>query len=551
MCGIVGIISTNKNKIRPELVEKALKVISHRGPDDIDIYTDDYISFGYVRLAIRGLDINHNQPIKFNSVISFANGEVYSKDDTVIDPERNDLEDLIKCILTDELGIYDRFDSDFAVCIYDKETKTVVLSRDYYGVKPLFYTWLDKDTLLFSSEIKGLTVLLNNKYEYDNRSIMDYLLFGYPINNRTFYKNIYRLAPRTIFKWNLITNDKNTLSKELKYGYRSESISPADSLKRSVKKRLISDRKVGAHLSGGYDSSLIAYYSKNTISYYTAYYDTNDRDYLFSKLISDELSLKTKYVHLSKKTDFKTLINILDEPLMSTGALVPYQIAQSASNDSVRVLLAGQGADELFLGYSRFSDIKSINSREELLEILLNSDINMLYNLFGDLNIKQYTDLFVNDDYLKQAQYFYVNNFLSSLLHIEDHVHMHFSIENRVPYLGLDIVNFINRFGVNNNCYKKDIIKTHTEMKTAISFRNKKENMNCSVSGLLSKKELYKVIELRVFENLNYEQYKKYADNIYHLTKREQNTMWYIYNISVWFSEKRFEGELSLETDYG
>ena len=81
------------------------------------------------------------------------------------------------------------------------------MARDYFGVKPLFYSWIDNDTLAFASEIKGLLMLIERP-EYDEKTIMDYLLFGYSLNEKTFYKNVFKLEPRTIFKWNLNNNKR-------------------------------------------------------------------------------------------------------------------------------------------------------------------------------------------------------------------------------------------------------------------------------------------------------------------------------------------------------
>ncbi len=547
MCGIVGIVSNNKKNIKPERVKKALQKISHRGPDDMNMYSDDHISFGYVRLAIRGLDKNHNQPIKFDNFISFANGEVYSKDNNKIDSNINDLKPLIKDIINDEIDVYDRYDADFAISIYNKEDKSIILARDYFGVKPLFYTWIDEETLLFSSEIKGLFVLLNNNYEYDNDSILDYLLFGYPLYKKTIYKNIFRLEPRTIFKWNLVTNEKKIIKKELNIKYRNKTISPVNYLERAIKNRLISDRNVGAHLSGGYDSSLIAYCSKNSINYYSGYYNKTDNDYIFSNLISKDINIKPKMIHLKDNINLKKFINILDAPVMSTGVFVPYQIALNANRDNVRVLLAGQGSDELFLGYSRFNEIRKVHSKEELFIELINSDLNMINKLFMNLDIqKKYKNLFLSNNYLEEAQRFYIDNFLTELLHIEDHVHMNFSIENRTPYLGLDIVNFIKKYGINIKCNKGDIKKIHTDKSTALTKRKSKENMNKSIKDVINKEELNNIIESKIFNNFNYELLKKYIDNLDNLTKKEQYTIWFIYNINVWYKEKKFSKKITL-----
>lgn len=199
MCGIAGIISRNKS-VDKNIVESALNKMLHRGMDDINIYYNGYnVAFGYIRLAIRGLDNTYSQPIVHNNYIAFGNGEVYNRNGKPINANQCDLLSIISDIPKKLTKIYDNYDADFALSIYDKNKNTFFLARDYFGVKPLFYSWIDNDTLAFASEIKGLLMLIERP-EYDEKTIMDYLLFGYSLNEKTFYKNVFKLEPRTIFK---------------------------------------------------------------------------------------------------------------------------------------------------------------------------------------------------------------------------------------------------------------------------------------------------------------------------------------------------------------
>lgn len=331
-------------------------------------------------------------------------------------------------------------------------------------------------------------------------------------------------------------------------------------LKEAIKNRLISDRRLGIHLSGGLDSSLVAeiinQIDKKKKNAYTVFKCENDNDLIYSKKIIETSDFGHIEIKLSDNED-EELMKILDSPIMSSGAFVPNIIAKTAKVNKDVVLLEGQGADELFLGYSRFKEINNQMQDENLVVLISNSDINMLQTLFPTINIKEkivnlYRPLIsskTKNNYEK-VQKFYIDNFLTELLHIEDHVHMKQSIENRVPYLSLPVCKWLERNGIsfNKNFNKEPILNTHAELNSAVKDRTIKQNMNGNLNLEMKKRyiELNKLLEDKIFEEMDYEKLKEYIQNISGLSKKETFTLWTLYNIVKWVKVNGFKTKIRI-----
>jgi len=549
MCGITGVISKNKAKKYLKYIEKSLSAIKHRGYDHSSYYCDDNICFGYNRLAIRGLNSTYNQPILVENSISFANGEVYYVNNKKVSDNKNDLDSLVKNIILNKEEIYNYIDADFALCIYDKQKEKIIIARDYFGIKPLFYIWLDDDTLAFSSEIIGLKELIDNTLNFNINSISDYLIFGYPTNNKTFYEKIYAFPPRTMLEWDLKSNKKEYYSKKDNIKYTNKHSNIYKNLQKAVVARLVSDRNIGAHLSGGYDSSSIAYIAKDKLSYITAYNSLNDNDLLISKLITDDIRATHMTIKISEYFEYEKLIKILSSPIMSPGAFVPYEISKHSSEYGKKVLLAGQGPDELFLGYDRFINIKNCNDSKEFISIICNSDLDMLKKLFNGFDFREkYLSLFDKKNFLAEGQEFYLNNFLTELLHIEDATHMNFNIENRVPYLSLPIRKFIQKNGIYilDDIKKDAIYNMNLQLNSKALIRKNKENMNRDLFYELKKFNYDEIFSMKIFDNFDYKLFGNYISNLDLLNKKELFAIWTIYNLNMWYKINGFQKKIRM-----
>lgn len=370
MCGFVGFLNNSENiQDNNKSVREMADRIAHRGPDHEDYYVDEDISLGFRRLSIIDLE-GGNQPL-FNedgTMVLVYNGEIYNfqslretlKEKGHIFKTRSDSEVLIhgyeeygKDILTKLRGM-------FAFVIWDKKNKKLFGARDIFGVKPFFY-YLNEGTFMFGSEIKAFLSNPLFKKELNIERLPEYLCFEYIPSNETMFKNVYKLSPASYFEWQdgaIKTHSYFSIKYEID---SSKSLSEwediiAETFADSTIAHGISDVEVGCFLSGGVDSSyVVKEMAKNN--------DVKTFSVGFEEEKYSELPLAQEYAKLAgvniftKKISADEYFNIapivqyyMDEPLPNTSALALYFLAKKAS-EQVKVVLSGEGADELFGGY--------------------------------------------------------------------------------------------------------------------------------------------------------------------------------------------------------
>jgi asparagine synthase (glutamine-hydrolysing) len=378
MCGITGYISNEKlNTI------EMLNVLKHRGPDHQSGYSDSTnnreVFLGHTRLSIIDLSSNGNQPMFSDDkqIILVFNGEIYNFEELKIKYFKHDLfhsktdtEVILK--LYQKLGIIfiNELNGDFAISIYDKNIHKVFLIKDHVGVKPLYY-YTDGTKFIFGSEIK--TILASGiKPSLAEDELLNYFVFKYIPKNNTLYKNIYRVPPASYIEYDLNKNNFSThhyWSLEKNKDYSNLSYHDAKEVlytlvEKSTKSRLISDVPIGNFLSGGLDSSIIAYFLKNRkdILHYCARKAESDlkkegtsSDYYYADKLSKEWNLKLLEANIGSEQANLDLIKktlYYSDDLIADGSQIPsYLITKDASKTS-KVILSGMGADELFLGYA-------------------------------------------------------------------------------------------------------------------------------------------------------------------------------------------------------
>ncbi len=541
MCGIVGIVSTKNIFNYISNFKKSIKRIKHRGPNHKAFRIGDNYAIGYVRLAIRG-GKNCNQPMCFKNGFAFGNGENYESELK----NKNDLIGLVESILNDDDKLFD-FDADFALTALDINNQKFYLARDRFGVKPLFYTWVDKDTICFASEVKAILTIINTKRP-SPKGILDYLIFGYNLNNRTVYDNIYRFPPKCIFEWDL----KSGLKKYKSFDQISkcEKISFNNVLNKSVNSRLIADYKIGSHLSGGLDSTMVAFLAnkKQKVMTFTGYRTITDRDFIVAKEFAMLNNFKHKNIFIKSHNNYKQLIRVLDSPIMSSGAFVQFELAKAIHKCRFKVVLEGQGADELLLGYKRFTCVKHIANENEFIDLISNSNIEYMNKLFNINASKLYLEYFNSYKIdLKGMQKFYINNFLQELLKIEDHSNMYCSIENRVPFLS----KYFERYGADlTKIGKVDLKEYHDKLKTNINTDLCKINGNIPAHielNILLKK--FKKLLNKDYLILEKENVLSSLKNIDKLTKEEAYSLWILYNVLLWCKINNFRNIVLNEKD--
>lgn len=378
MCGIVGIYGQVNKPIK-----EMLSVIQHRGKDGFDIYEDKNIGLGHNRLAIIDLSENGKQPMhnEDNTVWLVVNGEIYN------------YKNLKSILISKGHQFYSNSDSEviihayeqwgkafihqlrgmFALALYDKKKNQLILARDPIGKKPLYY-YSDGKNLYFASEIKALLkAKVPCKVNYD--MIPTFLMYQYSMSDYTLFKGIRKLKAGHI----LIADCKGFLREQ--YFSIGELLLPMKEkdaiqslrnyLDESVRLRLQSDVSIGAFLSGGIDSSaVVALWRKQSVGKihtFTASFETNSESE-YAKQVSQYLGVEYHEVPIAVDNVLKDIEKITwhnDEPLGDAAIINTYYLSKEASK-YVKVVLAGEGGDELFGGYPWYGFYKYIKIMHEM-----------------------------------------------------------------------------------------------------------------------------------------------------------------------------------------
>lgn len=378
MCGLIGYLSKN-NIDKDKFNFLSLKQI-HRGPDEFNSIILNNLSyniyFSHQRLSI--LDISSGkQPMSDNenNIIIIFNGEIYNHKELrtelenlgyVFKTEHSDTEAIIYAYKEWNTDCFEKFNGMWAVAIYDKISNKIVLSRDRVGKKPLYY-YLDNNQLFFASELKTIKAYYKDKLTVCERSIHEYLEYGYIHSPNTIYKEVKKIKPSFYIEFDL--NFKSISCKEYKYwnfipnsNYENEA-NWNDKLEEllvdAVKLRLDADVAVGTFLSGGVDSalvsSIIAQIDNSITSYTIGFKDSLLDELEDAKFVAQKIGIKHKYEDMSK-LDYQLwdeIIEKLDEPFADASIFPSYAVSKMASKD-LKVVLSGDGGDEQFLGYPRY-----------------------------------------------------------------------------------------------------------------------------------------------------------------------------------------------------
>ena len=374
MCGYVGFTNTinDANRIIGEMMDK----IKHRGPDSEGKYVDEDIALGFRRLSI--IDLNTgSQPIynEDNSKVLLFNGEIYNfqkiREELIakghIFTTKTDSEVLIHGY--EEFGedLLNKLRGMFSFVIWDKNTKELFGARDFFGIKPLYYAKMG-DAFMFGSEIKSFLAHPSFVKEMNEDALENYLTFQYSPTTETFFKNVWKLPPAHFFKYK---NGELTVKRywEVKFDADEKPDMEewvnriSDTFKNSVEAHKISDVEVGSFLSSGVDSSYAAAVA-NVDKTFTVGFGTDEKyneigwAKEFSKYIGKENISKV----ITPEEYWGNIAKIqyhMDEPLADPSAIALYFVCSKAS-EYVKVVLSGEGADEIFGGYNVYREPMAI-----------------------------------------------------------------------------------------------------------------------------------------------------------------------------------------------
>ena len=377
MCGIAGIYGASDKTLVKRMCDK----IIYRGPDEDGYYIDDKVSLGMRRLSIIDLSTG-SQPI-FNedeSIVVVFNGEIYNFKELREDLERkghyfstnSDTEVIVHAYEEYGYECLGRFNGMFAIALWDTNRKELFLARDRIGIKPLYYTMID-ESVVFASEIKSILEYDEIKREVDEEALAEYFILRYVPAPLTMFKGIRKLEPGSY----MVVNENGVKRKKywnLEYkpiqkneAYFKENI--LKTLKDSVKRRLIADVPLGVFLSGGVDSSTITAIASDlssepvktfSVGFYGSEYDETP----YARNVAEYFGTDhaEEWVDIENVDLLPKLIYHTDEPLADPAILPTYLISEVARKE-VKVILSGEGGDEAFAGYDRYSsELKAYNA---------------------------------------------------------------------------------------------------------------------------------------------------------------------------------------------
>lgn len=401
MCGIVGIFYFDREARGDHaLLERMVQTLAHRGPDDRGTFIDQQINLGMTRLSI--IDVAGGHQPMFNedkSKVIVFNGEIYNFQELRnillnrghIFRSRSDTEVILHAFEEWGEDCVLRFNGIFAFAIWDAAAKRLFLVRDHLGVKPLYY-WFNKDCFIFASEIKAILQHPAVARVINPQGLRNYFAFGHSIGPDTIYQGIKKLLPGHRLSGQV--NKEIAIEKYWDISWR-EPLSESETalaerilclLEESVTLQLMSDVPLGAFLSGGIDSSsIVALMAKGIaepVKTFSVGFQQADTTYneLDDALTTAQFLKTDHHVIEARPADFievlQSLVYHYDEPFADAACFPTYLVAKLA-REHVKVVLTGDGADELFGGYRRYD----MDSRLTWSQLLPASILNFIFKL--------------------------------------------------------------------------------------------------------------------------------------------------------------------------
>ena len=498
MCGIAGIINTNGHPVSPRLLQGMTDAISHRGPDGEGHWIEGDVGIGHRRLAILDLSPAGHQPMAsadHRFVLSY-NGEIYNFRELRIELEaagywfrsKTDSEVVLNALAAWGVDAIFRFNGMFAIALWDRKERRLLLARDRYGVKPLYYSRYGR-CFAFASEQKAILSNSAKPKDVDLPAMLEYFTFQNLFTDRTLTKDIRLLPPGSYLILDLkgagpvisITRYWDfRFSEPDKAGDHRDHVEELDRLfRQAVGRQLISDVEIGSYLSGGMNSgsiTAIARQSLPNLKTFTCGFDLSSASGL--ELSFDErnkaeaMSARFKTEHYEmvlKAGDMERVIPRLafhlEEPRV--GQSYPNFYMAQLAGKFVKVVLSGAGGDELFGGYPwRYYRAVNVDSFEDYVDkyyvfwqrLIDNRTLKRLFapvwedvkhvwtrDIFRDVFLSHDNELKRPEDYINHSLYFEAKTFLHGLLVVEDKISMAHSLETRVPFLDNDLVDFAMR----------------------------------------------------------------------------------------------------------
>ena len=369
MCGFVGFVGKQSKEEKRKIIKDMADMIVHRGPDSDGYYIDDNVALGFRRLSIIDLD-NGSQPIynEDKSMVIVFNGEIYNykelKEELINKGHKfktnTDTEVILHGYEEYKEKLFNKLRGMFSFVIYDIKNNNLLGVRDPFGIKPFYYYKNDKE-FMFASEIKGMLVNPNFKKEINDKSLKMYLIFQYSVFEETFFKNVYKLRPGHYF---IYKNNNLEVKQYFDIIYQKED-KPYEEYQKEITKvledsikyhKVTSDVEVGSYLSGGVDSSYVVAKAKPNKTFSVGFEENGFDETKLAHDFSDIMQVNNSSRYISKEDFFSSLPKVqyyTDEPHANLSTVPLLFLSELAVKD-VKVVLSGEGSDEMFGGYNEY-----------------------------------------------------------------------------------------------------------------------------------------------------------------------------------------------------
>ncbi|WP_281322341.1 asparagine synthase (glutamine-hydrolyzing) [Flavobacterium aestivum] len=509
MCGISGIYNFDRERIaREDIIINMTDKIQHRGPDDSACYVDGHVGLGFVRLSI--IDLSHGMQPFFSpdkSIVLTCNGEIYNYKELRSKMEAKghifktncDIEVLVYLYMEYGVDFLNMINGQFAFCLYDKKKEILFMARDHFGICPLFYANLD-NALVYGSEIKAVLEHPDVSRRIDYKGLDQIFTFPANIAPITFFDDVKSLEPghyailrnnklETKEYWNL---DYPTADYD--YGQKSEEYyieNLNDLLLKSIQYRLNADVPVGFYLSGGLDSSLTGGMmrhldkSKEFNSFSICFSNVENKDIneqRYQRLLSEQINSRHNEIEFGWddfETKLRDVIYYSESPLKETYNICSIALSERAKREKIKVVLSGEGADELFGGYAGYKfdgrregnigykDLEHLREDEVRKKLWGNPDFIYEKNenvfreskqaIYSSLLNKSYQDFdclqepAIDHTRIKGRHHFHQRSYVDFKLRLGGHLiadhgdrmTLANNVEGRYPFLDIDLINFV------------------------------------------------------------------------------------------------------------
>ena len=605
MCGFCGFTGQVENK--EQVIENMMEKIIYRGPDSKGSHVDDDIALGFRRLSIIDL-ADGTQPIynEDGTKVIVFNGEIYNyqgiREDLLkkghVFKTKTDTEVILHGYEEYGADVLNKFRGMFGIAIWDLVSKELFIARDFFGIKPMYYTQIGND-LIFGSEIKCILTHPNVKKELNESALQNYLSFQYGVPNETFFKNVYCLQPGHYLKFK---DGKLEITRYWKPEFMVNDSWEEDRLveeidkvfKESVEAHKISDVEVGCFLSSGVDSSYVATQFKGQKSFTVGFNYNKYNEIDYAKELAEEIGQDHYFKRIEDDEFWEIVPKVqyyMDQPHADPSCVALYYVCKIAS-EHVKVVLSGEGADELFGGYRIYHEPYSLryskflprfvwkgiagilnaipkefpgksyaNRASKTLEERFIGNANLfsdkekrkiLKNTDGMKKPEEITKPFYDDtkgmDDVTRMQYIDINLWMiGDILLKADRMSMANSLELRVPFLDKEVWNLARTIPAKYKVTKDG--KTKVAMRKA-ALKNmpekvasrKKLGFPVPTREWLKQEKYYNIVK-KEFESETAKKYfvteeiVKLLDEHIQLKKDNSRKIWTIYVFLIWYKQ--------------